>query len=254
MQLNQENNLISTVESLENLLKVVKTSHCQYEKYLLDENRLNMKDDKIQKEISICKQEYNQIVSKNINAIKNNSNIYSIKKWENTQDIADAIKTQMLTIESNAEGLLKDSNDNNLFEQFENTAFYPTCCDYSIYPVDLKHTELSIGSKIDFNNKHIWIGFMDMHCYAMILPDNKNVQGYSSGKHCWRMYYQNPFGTHDWLLFGIYKYGIVPKDKYTFNHKTNWGITDNHKGQIIVDGTSEYDKSMQFLYSSKELK
>ena len=74
-----------------------------------------------------------------------------------------------------------------------------------------------------------------------------------SGQHCFRMYYKNPKGARHWLLFGIYKYGIVPKDMDTYFHETSWGIADDTCGVIYCDGKWEYDESnMKFLYCLNE--
>ena len=67
---------------------------------------------------------------------------------------------------------------------------------HSLCKFDLKST-------IDFDNKYIKVDDTYNAYYAMILPDN-NVQGYSSGKHCWRRYYKTPNGNNEWLMFGIY--------------------------------------------------
>ena len=83
--------------------------------------------------------------------------------------------------------------------------------------------------------------------------DKQNVQGYSSGQHCFRMYYKNPGGSQCWLFFCIYKYGSEPKDMYPCSDETSWGVADNCGGLIICKGKDEYDSSnMSFLYSSNE--
>ena len=131
--------------------------------------------------------------------------------------------------------------------------FTPKDDSYSICQFDLKYTKLFDNGTIDCDNKHIKIGSKYDVCYSMILPDIKHAQGYSSGQHCFRMYYKNPRGPHQWLFFGIYKYGIVPEDVYTYRYETSWGITDRGDGLIYCNGEDEYDKSnMSFLYSLNE--
>ena len=118
---------------------------------------------------------------------------------------------------------------------------------------DLKCTKLPDKSTIDCDNTHVKIGSTTGYGYSMILPDKENAQGYKSGQHCFRMYYKNPQGPRQWLLFGIYKYGIVPKDTWTHVHETSWGIGDDGNGRIQCNGQNEYDKSnMSFLYSLNE--
>ena len=87
----------------------------------------------------------------------------------------------------------------------------------------------------------------------VLLPDVKNVQGYKSGKHCFRMYCKNPNEPNGWSFFGICKYGIVPKDVHNCRHETSWGIANNGDGKICCHGKEECDKSnMSFLYSLNE--
>ena len=123
---------------------------------------------------------------------------------------------------------------------------------YSICQFDLNHTQLTQGSTIDCDNKHIKVGSRNGVCYAMTACDNNHAQGYGSGQHCFRMYYKNPAGPHEWLLFGVYQCGVKPKHEHTYRYKTSWGIADHGYGRIVCNGKAEIDRSMQFLYSCDE--
>ena len=212
MQLNESGNLAASMESLENLLKIVKHTQDNHENYLIS-NSQRLKDlENIQtknqnvnningkaKEVAMCQKEYDKIVASGLKLISNNSNIYELKYQ--VTEIEEVIKNNLVSIESK-----QYTYDANSLDKFNNVRFYKN--PYSICQFDLKYTKLSDGSKMDSDNKHIKIGSKNGHCYSMILPDNEHVQGYNSGQHCFRMYYKNPLGPNKWLFFGIYKYGI----------------------------------------------
>ena len=200
------------------------------------------------KEMFKCEKEFQKIMSNNIKIISQNSNIISLQYKKNK--IPQTIANRLMTIEIT-------QTSNQLLKKIANEIQFSANKDdlkaYSICQFDLRYTKLNKGSTIDCDNKHIKIGSKDDHCYGMILPDKEHVQGYSSGQHCFRMYYKNPYGPNKWLFFGIYKYGMVPKDMRSYDHETSWGIGDNTSGLIYCNGKCENDKSnMSFLYSFDE--
>ena len=65
----------------------------------------------------------------------------------------------------------------------------------------------------------------------MILPDKPYVQGYTNGQHCFRMYYKNPKGSNEDSFFGIYQYGIIPKNTQSYEHSTSWGVMGSRNGR-----------------------
>ena len=244
----------SSEESLGNLLKLITNTHDKYKKYLTQkENNNNNTNndaistkDKMIKAVLKCEQEFQKIVSSNIKTILQNYNSISLRYKKN--EARKTIHNGLVTIEN-----VKHSN--GLLEKIANIKFSHKEDDlsYSICQFDLKYTKLKEEIIIDCDNKHIKIESMSDFCYGMILPDTQHVQGYSSGQHCFRMYYKNPWGSNRWLFFGIYKCGVMPKDVYTYGHETSWGIADGGKGLIYCNGKYECDESnMSFLYSSSE--
>ena len=248
MQLNESGNLAASMESLENLLKILKHTQDSHEDYLitnfqkLNENiqnqNQNINTNEKAKEIVMCQKEYDKVVANSLKIISNNSNIYELKSQ--VTEIEEAIKHNLIAFES------KQHNVNSV-DKFKNVRFDKNA--YSICQFDLKYTKLKDGSAIDCDDKHIKIGPKDDMSYSMLLPSAKHAQGYSSGQHCFRMYYKNPKGPNEWLFFGIYKYGIEPKNVSTAWQETSWGIGGGH---IYCNGENKSDKSMSFLYSSNE--
>ena len=56
-------------------------------------------------------------------------------------------------------------------------------------------------------------------------------------------------------MFGIYKFGIRPRNNYTYKHETSWGFAGGSRsgnGTIICNGEWGNDKSSSYLYSSQE--
>ena len=228
------------MESLDNLLTLVTDTSEIYDKYLssaaLKKNSNNMDNQVNEKEmnqkIETCTVEYYEIMTTNIESQNNNNIVHKLEIQEENKKII----SNMISI-SNVQ--------NEVNQNIKNLVHLPQ--------FDLKYTKLSDGSTIDCDNKHIKIGSKNGNCYGMILADKQNVQGYKSGQHCFRMYYKNPKGPNKWLFFGLYKYGIVPKDEKTYRHETSWGIVDYGNGQIHCNGKYEFDKSnMSFLYSLNE--
>ena len=244
--------MVSSVQSFENLLKLIENTNDKYKTFLTSVNKKQqpgaLTKREIEKEILKSQQEYDTIVLNNVKIISNNNNIVSLNY--NINDIKQIIENKFITIKT-------DKYNDEFVQKFANVKFYESKNDpayYTICQFDLKHTKLSDGSTIDCENKHIKIGSKNYtHCYGMILGDKNNVKGYTSGQHCFRMYYKNPYGAHCYLLFGIYQCGIVPKNMRTAWHETSWGIADNTEGLIYCNGEVEWDESnMSFLYSSDE--
>ena len=250
MQERQSRDLASSTKSFQDLLKLIENTNNTYKKHLTNVNVNNNKKsqltkDEMEKEIFKCEQEYDNIVLNNVKKIAQNNNIVSLNYDIN--DIKQTVENKLIRI--------KTSKYNGQFIQnYANIKFYHINPDslYSICQFDLKYTELRDGSTIDCDNKHIKIGSKNGNSYGMILPDTQNVQGYTSGQHCFRMYYKNPKGPNQWLFFGIYKYGVVPKDANTPWHETSWGIGDDGNGRLYCNGKVEYDSNMSFLYSLNE--
>ena len=243
--LRESGNLVQCAKSLDDLVNLISTTHVKYDEYLTPNlnNTANLNQYAMWKEIYKCQQEYDTIVSNSTQIVSNNNNVVSLNY--SMSDIKQIIENKLVQIKTTQQ------NSNQLLKKIASVEFYQP--KYSICQFDLKYTKLSDGSTIDCDNKHIKIGSKNDWCYSMILPDKEHVQGYSSGQHCFRMYYKNPKGPHYWLLFGIYKYGIVPKDMSTYYHETSWGIADDTNGTIYCNGKYEYDKSnMSFLYSLNE--
>ena len=257
IQIMQSQNLSSSNISLTKLLTLIENTNDEYKKYLASininvGNNYNKQQsvgtkDKINKEILKCQQEYDKIIAKNVQIVSNIINHNDIMSLDcNMNDIKQIIENKFVKIK-------KTKYNAQLIQKLGNIKFSKHKDDstsYSICQFDSKYTKFKYEGTIDCDNKHIKNGSIDGHCYGMILPDAKHVQGYSSGQHCFRMYYKNPQGPHRWLLFGIYKYGKVPKDVNTYFHETSWGIADDRKGWICCNGKWEFDKSnMSFLYS-----
>ena len=249
MQLNQSANLSSSTKSFENLLKLIENTNNKHKQYLAtDKNdNYNAQSSVIKHEINKCQQEYDKIVSNKVQQVSNNNDIMSLNC--NINDIKQMIENKFIKIKTT-------KYNDEFIQKFGNIKFSEYKNDlksYSICQFDSKCSKLCKGSTIDCDNKHIKIGSMFyQNCYSMILPDAKHMQGYSSGQHCFRMYYKNARGSHYWLFFGIYKYGIVPKDIRPCDHKTSWGIGDGGYGIIICNGEYEYDENMLFLYCLNE--
>ena len=243
--MHQSQHMASSTKSFEGLLQLIQTTNDKYKKYLAssgDKEQASTTKKDINKEISTCQKEYAKIISTSVGIASNNNNVLSLRF--NMNDIKQIIENKFVKI-----GTTKYNTQP--ITKFANVKFWTP---YSVCQFDLKYTKLGNESTIDCDNKHIKIGSSkDNWGYGMILPDKQNVQGYSSGKHCFRMYYKNPKGPHHWLFFGIYKYGIVPKNAYIYRHETSWGIVDNTIGLIVCNGKAKYDKSnMSFLYSLNE--
>ena len=240
-ELNEDNNLMSSTKSLKTLLKLVKTTCTQYDSYLTP--NLNNSDaggvlnkNQMKEAISKCQQEYNKIVSDNVKVVSNNSNIVSLDY--NMNNIKDTIQNKLITIKT-------PKCDDRFDENFGNIKFSKNETNsYSICQFDLKYTKLSDGSIIDFDNKHIKIGSQDSHCWALMLPDKKHVQGYKSGQHCFRMFYKNKV-----VLFGIHQHGDG-SIKSVQTTKTSWGIVNFGNGKIYCNGERGDDASSSFLYTS----
>ena len=259
-------NLVTIVKSFEKLLKSVENTHAVYDSYLT--TTLNNQDDheiesnsilsknQMEKKLLDCRKEYKKEMSKNLITLSKNNNTCVLTY--NMNDIQQIIENKLIVIESqnnNNQSLKKLANINSTrsIAKLKNKNDHDSL--YEICQFDLKYTRLIIGSTIDCDNKHIKIGSNSGHCYSMILPDKNHMFGYTSGhgQHCFRMYYKNPKGPHEWLLFGIYKYGVVPKDMKSYNHETSWGIVDGGYGAIYCNGKYEIDKfNMSFLYSLNE--
>ena len=250
MQMQQSRDLASSTKSFQDLLKLIENTNNTYKKHLANVNvtpnkKSQLIKDEMATQISKCQQEYDNIVSNNVKIISQNNNIIVLNYDIN--DIKQIVENKLITMKTT-------KYNDQFFQNYANIKFSRIKPDslYSICQFDLKYTKLTKGSTIDCDDKHIKIG-KPGHCYSMILSDEKHVHGYCSGEHCFRMYYKNPKGPHEWLFFGIYKYGIVPKDVFTYKHETSWGIVDNENGQIRCNGECEYDKSnMSFLYSLNE--
>ena len=122
---------------------------------------------------------------------------------------------------------------------------------YSICQFDLNNTELSKGSIIDCDSKHIKTGSKMSLGYAMVLCDNNddnfNNNAYRSGQHCFRLYYKNPYGSLT-LLFGIYQSGVKPKNLETAQHETSWGVGIGGCPWIFCNGKQKSDPTMEYLY------
>ena len=242
-------NLILIEESFESLIKIIENTNDEYRKYLtnvhkpLQENEAVVSKNEIEKKISKCQQMYDEIVAKNTKIVTNNNNILSLSY--NINDIQKIIENEFVQI--------KTTQYNDKFIQ---TKFYHIAHDssYSICEFDLRYTELTNGSTINCDNNHIQVGSeASSSGHSTIFLAAQHVRGYSSGQHCFRMYYKNPEGPNQWLFFGIYKCGIVPKDMHTHLHKNSWGIGDGGIGQIYCNGKRELDKSnVSFLYSLNE--
>ena len=250
MQLKESGTLVSCVKPLGDLLKLIKNTHKMHKNYLTQNfgktkncGSLQL-NDKMKQEISKCEQEYDKIVTDNLKIVVDNSNVYSLKYEMN--DIKQFMKNKIIKIESN------QYKENKFLNTFKNGKYYHG--GYSICSFDLKRTNLTDGSKIDNDNQHIKIGSKGSQCYAMIKPSDHNndgVQGWSSGKHCWRMYYKNPQKTGGWLTFGIYQSDIVPKNVYTHGHGTSWGIAGN-SCQIYSNGQCTNEKRVEHFYQYDE--
>ena len=256
IQSTKSQNFSSSNKTFENLLKMIENTNDKYKKYLTSINNNNnntqqvvLTKDEIQQEISNCEQEYDKIVSNNDKIMSQNNNIVSLNC--SMSDIKQIFENKLIQIKTT-----KCNDQFKFIQKMANIKFSQHKDDsqsYSICQFDLKYTKLNKGSTIDCDNKHIKIGSEDGICYGMILPDAKNVQGYSGGQHCFRIYYKNPAGPNKWLFFGIYKYGIKPEDEDTYEHETSWGIADYGGGSIYCNGKVEWDKSnMSFLYSLDE--
>ena len=120
--------------------------------------------DEMEKEIVRCQQEFNKIVSKNINTVSHNNSNISINYKKD--DIKKVIENYFITIETARKNI-------NVDKMFDDIKFYQLKDDsssYSICQFDLNHTKLSDESTIDFDNKYIKIGSNYGHCYGMIKP------------------------------------------------------------------------------------
>ena len=240
----------SSKQSLEKLLSLIQNTNDKYKKYLTNINNKSSQisiNQEIQQKILKCQQEYDKIVLNNVKITSQNNNIVSLNYNMNViKQIIENTLIQIRTTKYN-EQFIKNYANVKFFKPKDDSKLYSIC------QFDLKYTKLSDGSTIDCDNKHIKIGSMNGDCYSMILADKQHVQGYSSGQHCFRMYYKNPHGSNKWLFFGIYKYGIIPKNVHTYLHETSWGIVDDGHGLIYCNGQCEHDESrMSFLYSLNE--
>ena len=179
--------------------------------------------DEMEKAVAKCQQEYDAMVAKNGRIVSDNNNIVSLNyKMDNIKRI---IEDKFVTIEETG---------------FMNEFVEKIVTSYSICQFDLKHTKLANKSIIDCNSKHIKTGSRDGHCHATIMPDKENVHGYKSGKHCFRMYFKIRSTLRKWLFFGIYPFGVVPKDAM-------WGIVQD---RIICNGKDDFDEkpNMEYLF------
>ena len=240
--------MASSTKSLQHLLKLVQSTNDKYKRYLASTNKnkqvqASLKQDEMSQETFKCQEEYDKIM---VNTSKMVSQSKIISLDYNINDIKQIVENTLITVNSTQYQKFAPKLHKIQFSQRK-----ADLTSYSVCQFDLKYTKLTHDSTIDCNNKHIKIGSKTGHCYGMIKQEKQNVQGYKSGRHCFRMHFKNPKAS--WLFFGIYKYGIVPKDVGSYYHKTSWGIGHNRSGMIRCNGSGEYDKSnMSFLYSSKE--
>ena len=256
----ESGNLASISKSFENLLKLVEDTHLTYDNYLTPNinqaqqrssrnnasgNNNTLTKEEISKQILKCKQEYNQSMYNNLKIVSSNSSMRYLTY--NINDIKERIQDMFVKIETNENATAESKFVKQLLiksEKIFSSSYYSIC------QFDMKRSKLSNKSTIDCDNKHIKYGGGHWS-YGKVLADNenKNVQGYSSGQHCWRLYYKNPMGPNKMSIFGICQHDNVLENSWKGKKDKSWGMLCNKTGMIRCNGQGEQDASASFIFA-----